>query len=408
MDRLNHFVHPSEEISHPEQLKGREGQLRQLRDCFETNGMNAFIWGLRGVGKTSLVHTALTAFTQNVRLAAAIGCEKDSTFDDLLNDVFRRVVSGGKVDVRDKGLKAKLSAFGFSVEAGLPALKDQIKIRSVNHASDLLNTILPADYDNGREWVIIVDEFDQLKNTETIGSFTALAKQISVDKLPLKLVFCGVASNLNDLIGTHESVDRYLKAIELAPLIDGAILEIVDYVACNFGIEFFPGQRYRVAQIASGYPHFAHVILNEVLRVAYEQGSGQEISQVIFKEAVQNAAKSAATRLQNAYDLATRKGTDRYIEVLWAVADGQHFDKQFKDIFSAYQRIMSVRRGREALEDEQKFRNHLNSLCGASHGSVLLKGKVGWYRFADPMFRSYVRMIAHTNDMDLGEESFRL
>lgn len=227
--------------------------------------------------------------------------------------------------------------------------------------------------------------------------------------MPIKFVFCGVAANLNDLIGSHESVDRYLKAIELPPLLDGFIMEIVDYIALNFNVAMLKGQVTRIAQIACGYPHFAHVIMNEVLRTAYDKNDkSQEISAEIYREGVQKSARGAATRLQNAYDSATRKGTDKYIEVLWSLADGQLLDKQFKAICDDYFRIMQFRKGREIIEDEQQLRNHLNSLCAVSHGEVVKRGKVGWYRFTDPMFRSYVRMIAHNSDADLGEESFRL
>ena len=409
IDQLNFFVHPSEEVSNPEQLKGRTAQLTQLRDAFETNGMNAFVWGLRGVGKTSLVHTACEKYQETVRLAAAVSCEKNSTFNDLLNDIFRRVIHSGKISINDRKLGAKLSAYGVTLEGQKGGFREKLEITSVNNASDFLNTILPPDYENGREWVIIIDEFDQLENKQTLGSFTALAKQISVDKLPIKFVFCGVASNLNDLIGSHESVDRYLKAIELPPLLDGFIMEIVDYIALNFGISMAKGQITRIAQIACGYPHFAHVIMREILGTAYERAPNlASISSEIYKEGIQKAAKGAATRLQNAYDKAIKKGTDKYIEVLWSVADGQLLDKQFKAILSDYSRLMLVRRGREVIYDEQNFRNHLNSLCQVSHGAVVKRGKVGWYSFSDPMFRSYVRMIAHNSDIDLGEESFRL
>ncbi len=407
--RLNFFVHPSEEVSNPDQLKGRASQLTQLRDAFETKGMNAFVWGLRGVGKTSLVHTACEKYRGTVQLAAAVSCEKESSFNDLLNDVFRRVEHGGKVNLRDAKIGLKLSAYGFTLEGQKSGSRERIEISTVNNASDFLRTILPNDHQSGREWVIVIDEFDQLENKKTLDSFTALAKQISVDKLPIKFVFCGVASNLNDLIGSHESVDRYLKAVALPPLLDGYIMEIIEYISENFGISLEKGQRTRIAQIACGYPHFAHVIMGEILRTAYEDAPDSAvISADVYKKGIQKAAKGAATRLQTAYDKATKKGSDKYIEVLWSVADGQLLDKQFKAIRDDYLRIMQARKGREAINDEQNFRNHLNSLCEPSHGSVIRRGKVGWYRFSDPMFRSYVRMVAHNSDIDLGEESFRL
>lgn len=409
VDLLNYFIHPSEEISIPDQLKGRDSPLNQLRDVFETNGLNAFIWGIRGVGKTSLVHTACEKFNDTVQIAAAVSCQKDSSSEELLNDIFRRVVHSGKVKIKDRSIAAKVSLLGASVEGKLSdGFQASVKIESVNHASDFLNTILPTDSATGRSWVIIIDEFDQLENKKTIDFFTLLAKQISVDKLSVKFVFCGVASNLNDLVGSHESVDRYIKSIELRPLLDGHIMDIANYISSNFALTLMRGQQTRIAQISCGYPHFAHVIMKEILRVAYDaKFNGSQILPEHFKEGVQNASKGAAIRLQNAYEAATRKGTDKYIEVLWAAADGQLLDKQFKNIREDYLRIMANRGGRNVISDEQNLRNHLNSLCADSHGSVMRRGKVGWYRFTDPMFRSYVRMIAHNDDIDLGEESFR-
>ena len=408
MDQVNHFVHPSEEVSDPLQLKGRELPLSQLRDAFETNGMNAFVWGLRGVGKTSLVHTACHKFSDQVTLAAAISCHKASTFNELLNDIFRRVVHGGKINVRDTKIGAKLSAYGVSLEAQKGGFRENLKIESVNHASDFLATILSADHGHGRQWILIIDEFDLLENKDTIDFFTALAKQLSVDKVNVKFVFCGVASNLNDLIGSHESIERYLKAIELRPLLDGHIMEVVEFIAQNFDVEMLNGQVTRIAQIACGYPHFAHLIMREVLVHLFDSSAiNLTVTPELFKSSVQSASRSAATRLHVAYDAATKKGTDKYIEVLWAVADGQLLEKQFKSIHKDYLKIMQERGERDTLVDEQQFRNHLNALTLSTHGSVLKKGKVGWYRFGDPMFRSYVRMVAHGDDVDLGEESFR-
>ena len=164
IDAVNHFTHPSDEISNPDQLKGREKQLSQLRDVFDTNGSHAIIWGLRGVGKTSLVHTACEKYSESVRLAAAVSCEKNSTFSDLMNDVFRRVANDGKIEFKYKDLKASFAAFGFTIEGGRWFNKEKIEIQSVNSASDLLNIIFQPDYEKGRIWIIIIDEFDMLKN----------------------------------------------------------------------------------------------------------------------------------------------------------------------------------------------------------------------------------------------------
>jgi len=78
-DLVNHALHPREEIDQPDQLKDRDAQLESLRDCFETPGAQAFIWGMKGVGKTSLAHTACEAHSDIVAKVAAVACEKDTS-----------------------------------------------------------------------------------------------------------------------------------------------------------------------------------------------------------------------------------------------------------------------------------------------------------------------------------------
>ncbi|NBB71145.1 MAG: hypothetical protein GVY33_12630, partial [Alphaproteobacteria bacterium] len=85
-----------------------------------------------------------------------------------------------------------------------------------------------------------------------------LLKQLSVDASPLKFVFCGVANDLSELKMAHESVERYVYAIELRPLAPDAIWAIVEDVAKQFDIEFPHGQIIRISQISAGYPHFTH------------------------------------------------------------------------------------------------------------------------------------------------------
>ncbi|MFC2966771.1 hypothetical protein [Acidimangrovimonas pyrenivorans] len=148
--------------------------------------------------------------------------------------------------------------------------------------------------------------------------------------------------------------------------------------------------------------------MDEILNVAFEETySDETVNQTIFNEAMRRAASGAATHLQGAYEAATLKGTDRYVEVLWSVANGQHIqERQFKDIRNDYKAIMAARPQRDAIVKEQTLRNHVNALCEDSNGSVLEKMKTGWYKFRDPMFRGYVRMMAFNEGIELGDESF--
>jgi replication-associated recombination protein RarA len=54
---------PSKEIVQPDRLFGRDGPLLQIGRAFKSEGRNVFIFGDRGIGKTSLARTAATVNT---------------------------------------------------------------------------------------------------------------------------------------------------------------------------------------------------------------------------------------------------------------------------------------------------------------------------------------------------------
>ena len=407
-NRLDHFLHPSGNVSIPDQLKGRLEPMRQMEDCFETRGAQAFIWGPRGVGKTSLGHTACHEHGHLVEMVAAVACGKDTTFSQLMNDIFIKVVHSNKIDIKSRSIQASYEAFGFSFNGSTPSLAKEVKIENINSASAFLNTIFSYAAFPSKIPVVIVDEFDLLENPDTLVSLSNLLKQISVDDVRVKFIFCGVARNLEGLLGAHESVERYVYGVELPPLSFEAIREIITDIESEFDVYFHRGQQIRIAQISSGYAGFTHLILKNILLAMFENRiTENQVPDEIYKLGILRSAEQAATRLKTAYEIAIKQGTDRYAEVLWATANGQHFDRQFKDITDDYEKIMQKRPHRSgydtAKNNASELRNALNSLVTRKH---LQKGKSGWYSFSDPMFRSYVRLVAEKDGVELGQESF--
>ena len=51
---------PSKEIDSPDHLLGREPNLKLIARAFNSHGRNIFIFGDRGIGKTSVARTAAT------------------------------------------------------------------------------------------------------------------------------------------------------------------------------------------------------------------------------------------------------------------------------------------------------------------------------------------------------------
>lgn len=403
---VNHALHPREEIDVPDQLKDREVELESLRDCFETPGAQAFLWGMKGVGKTSLAHTACEAHSDIVKKVAAVACEEDTSFRGLLTDITRKVTQGGHVKLDNNTTRGKVSLFGLEISRENNSVSGKLEVDSVNHAVDLFSTILGQHQFTGTCPVAIIDEFDRLENQDTKRKLTDLIKAISVGGSKVQLVICGVANSLNELMELHASSPRYLHQVEVKPLSLGGMLQIVDDIEEKFGIKFSKGQRYRIVQIADGYAHFTHLMLKDILMEGHRtKFGGGNITQRLFKDGIGNSVRQAEVHLVEAYKKAVMRGTDVNIEILWSVAKGPHLSRQFKGIRDDYLELMSHRKNRSPA-DEQKVRNSLNAMCGEPCGHILTRQKTGWYEFTDPVLRSYVRLVAESEGADLGEYNF--
>lgn len=405
--RLDHHLHPAQHIETSRQLKGRKKALSEMQDAIETSGTHPFIWGSRGIGKTSVAHTACEIFSDEVELRAVVACGKETEFPELIADIVADSVRRQPKLLKNTTFKAKISAFGMSVEGGFLSRSPGALSFSPNQATSLIeDTVLPNDVE--KTPIVIVDEFDRLQNEDTFQHISDMLKQMSVVGNRVKFIFCGVTRDLNDLLGAHESVERYIHGVGLQPLTHDAIWEIVADVEQEFQIKFERGQTIRIGQIASGYPHFAHLILKNTLLSMFEISKKESaVTAQIFRESLNKSAEQAATRLRTAYENAVRRGTDRYIEVLFAVANSEHLTRQFKDIVSDYERIMLVRSNREGYDTDknnaQDLRNALNAL---KDRGVLSKSKSGWYEFEDPMLRSYIRLVAQKDGLELSDDTF--
>jgi MoxR-like ATPase len=85
----NSFLTSAQPIQSPEHLKGRARTLQVLLDSLTSPGRHAFIYGYRGVGKSSLAQTAAFQLQHSAGSPIIIGCEPTSTFSQICHDVIR-------------------------------------------------------------------------------------------------------------------------------------------------------------------------------------------------------------------------------------------------------------------------------------------------------------------------------
>lgn len=84
-DFLNQILSSSQPIRSAEFLLGRENNLRDIQRNLATKGRHVFIFGDRGVGKTSLAQTAATEFHPSDSEPIVVAGAEGETFGSIIN-----------------------------------------------------------------------------------------------------------------------------------------------------------------------------------------------------------------------------------------------------------------------------------------------------------------------------------
>lgn len=399
IEELNRLLSPSDPIRSSEFLLGRESNLKEIRRHLATKGRHVFIFGDRGVGKTSLAQTAATNFhpadSEPVLVAGAEG----ETFETIVGTIARRVHS-----LNSQMGSTELSA-GFKLPMASVAMKKTIdsgqapEIRSLNDAVDALSYV--ASCYNGIP-IVVIDEFDRIDNDEDKKKFAELIKQISDQEVNIKLIFCGIGDSMHNLLGAHYSTGRAITPIELPRLDHDSLIEIVRNAVRGVGLTIDYETSSRIAILSDGFPYFAHLVTEKMIWRAFDDEV--EISRIAlehFGSGIDAAVTHAMALLREAYEVATKKYSDSYEEVLWALVDKPTLTRQSANIYNeSYLPIMSAT-GRKPLE-LKIFYNRLNALKTESHGNILTSPRRSWFEFSENMVRGYVKLKAAERRVDLG------
>jgi Cdc6-like AAA superfamily ATPase len=402
---LKENLTPARAISSPQHLKGREKVLRQIDRSFNSPGKHIFIYGDRGVGKTSLAQTA--AFIQqssdgNPILVTCGG----SSFLSTIRDAGRSALPAGDAVFQKKiehKLKAGVGGFGYDFTRSLTSGVVP-PVESINDAVQLLKFIGEC---HSKEPVIILDEFDQLATDAERKACAEVIKQVSDQKVNVRFILCGIGTSLEDLIGVHLSTGRYLSPVPLERLTQDARWEIIQAAAQAVGVTVADGFLMRIGQISDGFPSYVHLMGEQLLWTMFDD---EEITghcqQRHFAEGVNLAVQEAAVTLKIIYDKATQKHSDTYQEVLWALADRHSLRRQTTEVYQkSYLPIMAERHGRKTLS-KRVFSDRLNKLKTLGHGEIVIPKGAGWYEFKENIVRGYVRLRAENEGVHIGSEGY--
>lgn len=400
--RLNELVSPSQPIQSIEHLHGRTHELDQIDKALYAPGRHVFIYGDRGVGKSSLAAAAARQYQSSEADYIDIGCGPDATLSSIVANIALQALAQSRVKARKISTKAGISWRFLTLERSVEEVARDLHadVRTVLDAVEVLREV--ADIHSEKP-IVVVDEFDRIQDSATRHIFADLIKHLGDKKVNLKFIFTGVAGSLSELLGAHQSAIRQLATIELGRLSWDARWDIALAVTRTFQLDLPRDIYVRIAAVSDGFPYYVHLITEKMMWCAWESPDAvQTITWEHYRAGLKDAIESINAELRRPYELAVTQRTDDYEEVLWSTADGEFLQRFTDDMFASYAYIMKQREGRQSLSLE-KFKARIRALRTPRTGSILITedARKGLYWYRETMLRGYVRMQAEANGIEL-------
>lgn len=366
---------PGAPVQERDLFSGRSSQIAALEDAVTQRGRHAIVYGERGVGKTSLANVLpLVMHRPNKELIyVRVNCDPTDTFVSLWKKVFKRMTY---VTSAEDGARTRRISEDFGEEL----------------TPDDVQLVL-EEFSNNHIPIIVLDEFDRLKNATTTQLVADTIKALSDYSVNATVVIVGVAEDVSSLIQGHESTTRCLIQIKMPRMSTDELkaLILTRYTRC--GIQTDADAVWKIIFLSRGLPYYTHLLAMHAARYAISHRKT-----VVRHEDVDKALEDAISELDQSikekYVMAVRsqRAEDTlYAPVLLACAFATTDELgrfQQSAVTAPLNKIISGKNYQAST-----FALHMNAFTDVDRGFVLQRfgtARNYRYRFADPMMQPYV------------------
>lgn len=374
------IFNPSGPVSDTDLFQGRRSEIDRILSAVSQHGQHVILFGERGVGKTSLASLTHAFWANYARettgfVALRYNCAPDDTFAtiwariaELLTDEYTKQDRSPPTGETWLDLLAEVTH-----EAGTP--------HSVRRLLDLMNELL----------IVVIDEFDQLSDEDSVQQFASLIKALSDHLSPSTLILVGVADSVDDLIESHASIDRATIQVALPRMSKRELGDIVRNRYDLAGLSAAPDLIGRIARLSQGLPHYAHRLGQEAGYSAVDRNR-LSVNEQDVERAVEMAIEHTQKSIRMAYRDATRSNRRDALfdKVLLACALAHGDDLGF---FAPSEIREPLERVAGKPYDFPQFVRHLQQFASSQRGQVLQvsgERRKRRYRFTNPLLRPYV------------------
>jgi uncharacterized protein len=405
-ERIALVVSPAQPVRSIEKLKGRDRELQLIDRALCAPGRNIFIYGDRGVGKSSLAATAAYQYQSSDSRPIVVGGSPDETFDSIVANIANQAMGYSRTTNLKDQSSVSLEWRGLKWQHGREVSAKDVKeqLKTIGDAVDLLQEVGRA---HSERPVVVIDEFDTIPDIQERNRFAALLKTVGDREVNMKFIFTGIGRSLEELLGAHQSAYRQLATIEVSRLGWDARREIVTQAASDLGLNVDDNVNWRIAIVSDGFPHYVHLITEHMIWQAFDDDTDcEELGHEHYQLGLREAIAQINVELKRPYEKAVLHRSPEWEDLVWATADGEDLFRQSADIQRSYQAITERRRS-DTVVETGRFAESLRRLKTEGYGAVLesVPQRQGWYTYREKMLRGFVRMQAEASGVELNGEA---
>ena len=381
---LNQVFTPNAPIKQRDFFRGRILQLTKVVDAINEPGQHAILYGERGVGKTSLANIMESSYTNIYPIK--ITCSRQDTFETIWQQVFDRIQ-----------FSTTIAGIGFSPQQKEKIINLGTNLKNIDNISpsfivNLLSQISKIKF------LFLFDEFDNITNRRVRTLMADLIKSFS-DNLNLStIVLVGIADNVEDLIGIHQSLERCLKQVKMPRMTYEESAEIIQNGLNMLEIAIGNNVKNKIIEFASGFPHYVHLLCKYGAKEIIGNDK-KEFSEAYLNIAIKTGIENTSEQLRSSYQKATvdSKENSKWKAVLHACANSECDAYNCFSIGNVLNQY-NILTGKKVIGSNIIY--NLNQLCNKERGEVLMKSGKGVstrFRFINPMMRAFVKLKINSN-----------
>lgn len=362
-------------------------------------GRQVVLFGLTGVGKTSLVR-----YLCRHRDIPYVRVECGATFEELMRDALGKIIGEEEIEkIKTESAEAELSANLWTFLTAKGKVGRETQTRTAKIPRTLPGMVAEA-LDLLGYRVLFLDNFENLagkkhreETARAISEFLKLLADRSIDAdTDVKVVVAGIPEASEYLVSLDTATARRTAQIEVQRMPPEELDQILERGGQKLEIEFEGFCRERIVESSDGFPYYTHLFALHCARRAIRDDR-RDVTIEDFEASLDEILADTDLTLRKSYQAAIETSGEIRLRksVMEAVASLNDVEVPFKAIRESFLVLHPQYENPARLNFISTAITPLKKEYGILSDRGMPKSKNNLYRFTNPLMRAYVRLKMH-------------